>query len=433
MSTRRVLFVSGELIAGDLALRLLKEGCEVKLYVDHQEQKQCLRGFVEQVDDWTRELSWVGKEGLIVFDDVGYGAKQDALREKGYRVVGGSAGGDRLEMDRSFAQDLLARNGMETVPHFDFETPQRAIAYVKAHPGAWVVKQNSHQSALNYVGILQDGRDVLSILDIYEKKGIKNISLQQKIEGIEISINRYFNGSDWVGPSEITIEHKSLFNNNIGPKTGEMGNLMWYDTGDGRLFNETIGRLKTYLEQANFRGNIDINCFVQEDEAYPIEVTARFGCPIIHSQSVMHLSPWFDFLGAVADGRSYDLQHRDGFCIALTLALPPFPYGGFIGKEYASDGLELFFRDRLSDEEMNNVHFEAIEKKNDGIMERYYVTPSIGYTMFLTGYGVTTEEAQRSVYSLAKKIVIPKVFYRTDIGDAFAKKDRYLLDKWGWI
>ncbi|MDP2838092.1 MAG: hypothetical protein Q8O53_02345 [Candidatus Moranbacteria bacterium] len=429
----RVLFVSGELIAGDLALRLKAEGCEVKLFVDHPEQKGCLEGFVERVNDWRQELEWVGKNGLIVFDDVGYGQDQDDLRKAGYRVVGGSAGGDRLEKDRRFAQELLAQGGMLTVPIFDFATPQEAMEFVKENPRAWVVKQNAHQSSLLYVGVLSDGRDALSILETYAKNGVKKITLQEKIEGIEVSINRYFNGTDWVGPSEITIEHKSLFNDNIGPKTGEMGNLMWYDDGEGRFFEETIEKLKPYLRAVDFRGDIDINCFIQEDKVYPIEVTARFGCPITHSQSVMHLSPWHEFLGAVADGKGYNLKHRDGYCIALTLALPPFPYEGILAKEYSSEGLELFFKEPLTIEEMKNIHFEAITKKKSGTMERYFVTHSIGYTLFVTGYGKTVEQAQKNVYALAEKVVIPKIFYRTDIGASFARTDKMRLEQWGWI
>lgn len=405
----------------------------MKLFVEHPEQKQCLAGFVERVDNWRDQLDWVSKDGLIVFDDVGYGKIQDDLRREGFRVVGGSEGGDRLEKDRRFGQELLAKCGMLTVPNFDFETPEEAVEYVKSNPKAWVVKQNTHQSALNYVGVLTDGRDALSVLETYAKNGVKNITLQERITGKEVSINRYFNGNDWIGPSEITIEHKSLFNDNIGPKTGEMGNLMWYDESDGKFFNETIGRLKPYLQEVDFRGDIDINCFIREDRVYPIEVTARFGCPITHSQSVMHASPWYEFLGAVADGKGYDLKHRDGYCIALTLALPPFPYEGALASEYSSEGLELLFSEPLNEDEMRNVHFEAIEKKASETGDRFFVTHSIGYTVFITGYGATVVDAQRNVYALAKKIIIPKVFYRTDIGNSFDRSDREALQKWGWI
>lgn len=429
----RVLFISGELIAGDVARRLQDEGCSVKLQVDHPEQGKCLDGFVEKTQDWRAELDWVGKDGLIVFDDIGYGKIQDELRSQGYRVFGGSAGGDRLEQDRKFCQELLAGLGMQTMPNFEFATPREAAVYVRAHPKAWVVKQNTHQSALNYVGLLPDGRDALSVLERYEEHGVTHVTLQERIEGIELSINRYFNGTDWVGPSELTVEHKSLFNGDIGPKTGEMGNLMWYDDANGPFFEATIGKLKPYLQSVNFRGDIDINCFVRGREVYPIEATARLGCPITHSQSVMHLFPWHEFLGAIADGKDYAFKHREGYCIALTMALPPFPYEGTLEQQYSSEGLELFFREPLTADEMQRVHFEAIERKRDGTIDRYFVTHSIGYTVFVSGYGDTVEAARQQVYALADKVIVPKLFYRTDIGQAFADKYEQQLRTWGWL
>lgn len=430
---KRVLFISGELIAGGLALKLKKEGCEVKLFIEHPKQKKCLDGFVKKINNWEKELDWVGKEGLIVFDDVGYGTVQDSLRKKGYNVVGGSEGGDRIEKDRKFGQELLGKSGMRIVPTFNFSTCEKAIKFIKSNPKAWVIKQNTHESALSYVGVFNDGKDAVDLLKNYQKIGIKNISLQEKIEGIEVSINRYFNGYDWVGPSEITIEHKSLFNDNLGPKTGEMGNLMWYDDNEGSLFKETLLRLKPFLKKSNFRGDIDINCLINEDKVFPIEVTSRFGCPITYSQSVMHLSPWYEFLSAVAKGEDYNLKHRDGYCIALTLALPPFPYEIPVSKKYLSDGLEIFYRKKLSGVEKDNLHLESVIKKMYSGMEKHLVSESLGYLMFATGYGKTVQEARKKVYSLANKVVVPRIFYRTDIGVSFINSDQKKLKKWGWI
>ncbi len=432
-SNKRVLFVSGELIAGAIALNLKEEGCDVKLFIEHPKQQKCLDGFIEKTKDWKKELDWVGKEGLIIFDDVGYGKEQDSLRKNGYRVVGGSEGGDKLEQDRAFGQKILASVGMQQVPTYNFSTCKEAIEFIESHPNLWVLKQNAHQSALTYVGILDDGKDVIGLLRNYEYKGVKNVSLQKKINGIEISINRYFNGQDWVGPSEITIEHKSLFNDNIGPKTGEMGNLMWYDDNEGNFFQETLARLKPFLKENDFRGDIDINCLVDKDKVYPIEITSRFGCPITYSQSVMHLSPWYEFLCAVAEGKSYDLKHKNGYCIALTLALPPFPYEGSIASEYLSNDLEIFYKEKLTEKEIPNLHFESVVKKHYNETEQFFVSDSIGYLMFVTGYGKSVKQARKNVYSLAEKIIIPRIFYRTDIGMSFINSDAKRLKEWKWI
>ena len=95
-----VLFISGELIANELVSLLQLEGHQVKLFIKEIALRDCCQGFVDVIDDWEAELAWVGKNGLIIFDDIGFGEKQDALRKQGYRVVGGSALGDRLEIDR---------------------------------------------------------------------------------------------------------------------------------------------------------------------------------------------------------------------------------------------------------------------------------------------------------------------------------------------
>src|SRR5665647_931585 len=237
----RVLFISGELIAGDMAYRLKNEGCDVKLYIKDRSRRDCFDGMLEKISNWRKELGWVGKDGLIVFDDVGYGNIQDNLRKKGYQVVGGSEFGDKLELDRDYGHKIFSICDIKIVPTKSFNNIKNAISFVKRNKGKWVVKQNDHQSCLNYVGQADDGSDVISTLENYACRGICSINLQEKIDGIEIGVARYFNGNDWIGPIEFNIEHKSLHNGNIGPKTGEMGTIMWYSTNeDNRIYKETL-------------------------------------------------------------------------------------------------------------------------------------------------------------------------------------------------
>lgn len=433
----RVLFISGELIAGDLPHRLAEEGCDVKLFIAHPKQQDAQSGFVTKIDDWRGELDWVGRNGLIVFDDVGYGAIQDQLRRDGFRVFGGSLGADRLELDREFAQSLFARLGLETLPTVRFEQPAAAVRHIRTTPPCrWVVKQNDHDSALCYVGELEDGADAIDVLESYQQRGIRDVSLQQAADGIEIGVASYFNGQDWVGPVELNIEHKALCDGDVGPKTGEMGTLAWY-SADGKqpLFNRVLAPLKPYLIENGFRGDIDVNCIVGERRVVPLEVTARLGCPIAHIHEALHLTPWREFLGAVADGRPIELDYRRDYGIGVTLAVPPFPYRGDGFAVYSAEGFPLRFQTAPSpDQRRRHYHFESVRRDigADG-RERYRVTNGLGYAAFVTGIGGTVAAAREDAYAAVANLCIPKAIYRTDIGKRFLETDERKLKSWGWI
>jgi phosphoribosylamine--glycine ligase len=433
----RVLFVSGELIAGDLAYQLVKEGCDVKLYCADKSREDCLTNMVPRTRNWRRELKWVGKDGLIVFDDIGYGKIQDDLRKQGFNVIGGSEGGDKLELEREFAQDLLESLGVQTEVSRNFKDIKSALAFLEENRSKWVFKQNGHKNSLAYVGVMEDGSDVINLLRCYQKynrdKSIKTISLQKKVDGIEIAAGRFFNGNDWSGPICINFEHKPLFPGNVGPLTSEMGTLAWYDDNENnKLFQATLAKLKPYLKEANYKGYADINCIINGDKVTPLEATMRFGSPTNQLQSEIHLSPWKDFLMSLAKGEPFKLDYKkDSFSIVVCLAIPPFPFQG-ISTEFYSKNVDIFFKDKLTKEEWSNIHFEEVSRRPHAD-DKYYISGSNGYILFITGSGKTVDEARSKIYNLIDKIVIPKMMYRSDIGTKFVKQDQKLLKQWGWF
>lgn len=428
----RVLFISKELIAGDLALKLKREGCNVKLFIQDPKEQTCFDGMVAKTTNWRKELQWVGKEGLIVFDDVGYGKHQDSLRSKGYRVVGGSMDGDKLELNRIYGQQILKQASVceEYFPTKIF-TIKKAIPFIQKQKGAWVIKSNNHDNELTYVGQLEDGSDVLEVLENYKKKfgSSYKISIQKRALGIEIAIGRFFNGNEWVGPSVINFEHKHLCNDDIGPLGGETGTLMWYEENDNNLlFKRTLSKLKPHLIKHNHRGYVDINCIVNKDKIFPLEITSRFGSSTIETQQEIHTTQWKDFLCAIADGTSFELKFKKGYAINVALTIPPFPYKTS-DKKIINDGLNIYFTNSMNEEEFQHIHYEGVMSKNDDL----YTAGRSGYTLYVTGLGKNIEEARQRVYGVINKIVIPKMFYRTDIGTRFIRKDGNKLKEWGWI
>lgn len=422
-----------------MACKLVEEGNKVKFF----EREKSLRGKIKRpelrfIDNWEKELSWVGKNGLIVFDDVGMGKTQDELRKKGFSVFGGCEIGEKLENNRQYGQKVFSAVGIEIKESVDFYNIDKMIDFIEKNPRKWVVKQNGGlDKGLNYIGQLDNGKDSIGILKSY-RKNLKSFNLhfdlQEKISGIEIAVGRFFNGNDWVGPICINIEHKNLFNDDLGPKTNEMGNLMWYEENkNNKLFKTTLGKMKNYLKKINYRGYFDINCIVDKNGAYPLEATTRLGQPTIQIQSTLHISPWGEFLKAIADGKQYELKFRKKYAVIIFLGTPPYPYANRSNFN-SPKGVEIFFKERLSKNEKSNIYLEDVSvcsSKNK--KERYVICSNTGYIAFVSGIGKTTEESRKKAYDLINKIIIPKMFYRTDIGLGFINGNKRLLKKWGWV
>lgn len=429
----RVLFISKELGASELVVTLKNEGCDVKLYVEDRAVAHGLDGIIPKVTNWEVEKSWVGKSGLIIFDDTGYGKIQSELRAEGYRVVGGSKEADRIEVDRMVGKQIIEASGMKSLTTYSFSHPQEAVEFLNKHKGVrWVAKVNGgHISSLCYVGENEDQSDLIAILRHYEKHGVGHVNLQHRVDGIEIGVARYFNGTDWVGPIEVNVEHKTLMPGNIGPKTAEMGTLMWYETNENiRLYQSTLAKMKDYLRDIHFHGDIDINFIVDEHNAWPLEFTARFGNPATALQIELHESPWHEFLSAIADGKDYDLKFKTGYGVTVTVAVPPYPYYVEVNTAETSQGLPISFLKPITPREWQHYGFEEAAQDAQGGL---YISGNRGCVAHVSGYGVTIEEARTEAYNRVKNLVIPKAFYRTDIGKKFAEEDLTVLKHWGWL
>ena len=329
----RILGIGEYADLGDVYLRLVARGHEVKLFSSIRGCHDILAGMIERVTDWRAELDWVraaGRGGIVVFETANNGALQDKLRASGLRVIGGSAFGDQLENDRVFAQTLLRELGLRTAPIHDFTNFDAAIDFMREQRRAYVFKANGSAMGLpSYVGQLEDGADVVAQVaryrDHWKRKTAPRFVLMEHVRGIEIGVGAYFNGVEFLDPPCIDWEHKRFFPGDLGEMTGEMGTVVSY-RGGKRPMDETLLKLAPRLRASGYCGYINPNTIVNEEGIWPLEFTARFGYPATVILGALQETPWDVLFAALLDRSATDFATRPGFAVGVVLTVPPFPY-----------------------------------------------------------------------------------------------------------
>jgi phosphoribosylamine--glycine ligase len=202
-----------------------------------------------------------------------------------------------------------------------------------------------------------------------------------------------------------------------------MGTAMFW-TGSNRLYRETIEKMKKKLADAGYVGYFDINCIATARTIYPLEVTPRFGYPTVSIQMEGLASLWGEFLYALGSKKPYTLRTQKGFQVGVVIALPPWPFADLdTFRKFSEDAVVIFTKPGMDGVHLGDVKLEEGDWK---------ITGHDGYALVITGSGLTMEEAHREAYTRVKTIIIPNMFYRTDIGFRW-RHEGDLLHTWGLL
>ena len=342
-------------------MRLLEEGHDVKVFVQDPLCHGTLAGIVERVHDWRATLPWVGKEGIIIFENVAEmrGELQDELRKEGYRIIGGCGFGDRLENDRAYAQRILKELGVRVCSTQEFQNSRQAIAFLDEHPRRYVLKFNGLVPSLkNYVGRYADGHDVRAILEkLPLALSEKSFVLMEHVEGIEMGVGAYFNGEQFLTPACLDWEHKRFFPNDLGELTPEMGTVVSYER-TGHFFDLTLRKTESLLRQHNYCGYINLNTIVNEEGIWPLEFTCRFGYPGFAILDPLQNVSWAQLFESMVTRSATSFKTAPGFAVGVVLTTPPFPYERSQVTELI--GLPVLFDGPLSPEDKRHLHYGEV-------------------------------------------------------------------------
>ena len=92
--------------------------------------------------------------------------------------------------------------------------------------------------------------------------------------------------------------------------------------------------------------------------------------------------------------------------------------------------VDIFFDKDMDDNHLHHIHLEEVSRRRSG---GFYVSGVSGFALHVSGRGMTISKAREHAYGIMRKVTLPKMFYRTDIGLKFEKEDRKKLKKWGYM
>jgi phosphoribosylamine-glycine ligase len=150
----------------------------------------------------------------------------------------------------------------------------------------------------------------------------------------------------------------------------------------------------------------------------------RFGYPHISIAMEGVLSEWGYFLEGIAKKQKPELRTKRGFQVGVVVAVPPFPFEDPRAFKRYSEGATIIFK-KPAYEGMHIGDVKVVE--ND-----WRLAGNSGYALIVTGSGTTVDETRSMAYNRIRNIIIPNMFYRTDIGERWARDSDKLL-MWGYL
>ncbi len=426
----KFLIVSGEGCGTQIAHQLKKEGNAVKMFIGDSSSRDDLDNVVEKVDDWESEKSWAD---IIIFDDTGFGFRQNELRKQGFKVIGGSYLGDQLELDRKFGLKYFEKMGVKVPETYEFDSFLSAKRFLKDQNKRFVIKftgKAGDEKSLLYVAQTKDNFDLIQLIDHYSKIwntawGESTFVLQEVIEGVEVAVTAFFNGEKFLMPVYMNFENKRLLTGDIGVFTGEMGTHGYFTFDKLKLFKNTLKKIENELKEDGYVGAIDVNCIVNEEGIWPLEFTSRFGYPLIDLifEGIRGHMRVTDLFAGLVDKTLDFIDADDGFQVGVLVCVPTFPY---------EDGFERYGKELpviILEESVKEHFYPGDIKQENGI---WVMAGSMGYGFVITGRGDTMFDAKTAAYSNLKNVIVPNAIYRIDISDRWIK-DYPKLHRWYYV
>lgn len=417
----RVLIIDSDGVGVATALRASELGHDVKLFIEPKPDNNADitgKGFdqFEIVKEW---LPYAMKSDLIIATvNTNYLDKLNAIRKKGRCVWAPTKEVADLEIKRGVGLKFFEDHDLLVPEYNTFKTLEEAKDFVMDNePQPWVFKTMGDEDDKSLSFVSKNAAQMVEQINqwIEQKMKLKGqCLLQKKIDGVEFAVSAWVGLDGFVGPFQHCWEHKKLFNDEIGPNTGEQGSIVQF-VKESKLGETILRPLEKDLAKMGAFCNFDLNCIIdKKGDPYILEATCRFGYPTWPIQMGLFNGDWVQMLYDACEGvDTFDVSYDYGVGIVLTI--PDAPYYNFEREKTVGfpiygvdDKNQTYIQPQgvMMGEYVDGDDFEEVEN---------WVTAG-SYVAVVIEKGKTIEDAREKVYEIVDQLSISNMMYRTDIG-----------------
>jgi phosphoribosylamine---glycine ligase len=378
---------------------------------------------VDRIDELARlvrqeeiDLTVVGPELPLTLGIV------EHFKKMGLRIIGPTAAAAQLESSKIFAKEFMQRHHIPTSSYVKTASPVEAAALVRSGGFAFplAIKADGLASGKGVI-IAQDLEEAdLAIQQIMRERVLgkagDRIIIEEFLRGEEISFQVFSDGMH-VLPMVPSQDHKTVFDNDLGPNTGGMGAY----SADGLLSLELHQQIMETIviptiegmaaEGVPYCGILYFGLMLTLDGIKVLEFNARLGDPETQPTLFRLESDIMDVFEAILERRLDQVQLRwDQNCsVCVVLAS-----GGYPGK--FEEGRTIYGIGET--ESLRNVKvFHAGTETREGLL-----VSTGGRVLGVTAKAETLSSAINMAYKGVEKIHFDKMHYRRDIGCKGLKK-----------
>ena len=364
----------------------------------------------EEIIDWLEK----NKVGLVLIGPDNFLADGivDEIENLGIPVFGPTKEASKIEWSKSFAKQFMLDEGIPTAKFMVFNNLDEANKYIETQNFPLVIKASGLALGKGVIvakTLEEAQKTLLEIMSdkIFGEAG-NEIVIEEFLVGKEISTHAFCDGES-VSMFPSSQDHKTIFEDDLGPNTGGMGTIApvpWVTKEQMKAIEDQIVRptIEALKKRGNpFKGILFPGIMITESGPKVIEFNARFGDPETESYMRILKTDLVDILFSCVNGKLNEQKIEWEKYSACTIMCASKGYPGIYEK-----GKKILGLDNL---EKNIIVYHAGTKEIDG-----EIMTNGGRVLGISATGNNLKEALSKAYEATRNISFDGMQYRRDIG-----------------